>query len=101
MDRLQTGSAPLDEALADAELSSQFHEKLMKFGKQLSGKERTIFDERMVAEQPLTLQEIGDKYELTRERVRQLESQLTKKLRAFMARELPDFDGLSLAKPEK
>jgi RNA polymerase sigma-32 factor len=49
----------------------------------------------------LTLQEIGDKYDLTRERVRQLEAQLTKKLRDYMAKRLPDFGELSLEKPDK
>ena len=35
----------------------------------LTGKEKTIFEERMIAEQPLTLQEIGDKFlAWTRER---------------------------------
>ena len=87
--------------LADSQLKERFHEKLVTFGSALEGKERTIFDERMIAESPLTLQEIGDKYGLTRERVRQLEAQLTQKLRAYMARELPDFDELSLTKPDK
>ena len=49
----------------------------------------------------LTLQEIGNKYDLARERVRQLESQLTKKLRDYMAKSLPDFGELSLAKDKE
>ena len=101
LDRLPTTAAAADDVLAEAELKQRFHEKLLAFGAGLADKERTIFDERMIAEQPLTLQEIGDKYGLTRERVRQLEAQLTKKLRAYMARELPGFDELSLQKPEK
>ncbi len=101
IDRMPTGAIPIDDALADAELKDQFHEQLKAFGVGLTGKEKTIFEQRMIAEQPLTLQEIGDKYDLTRERVRQLESQLTKKLRAYIAQALPDFGELSLEKADK
>ena len=100
LDRLPSGGAAIDDALADTEVQEQFHEKLKAFGAELTGKEKTIFDERLVAEQPLTLQEIGDKYGLTRERVRQLEAQLTRKLRAYVAKELPEFENLSFEKPE-
>ncbi len=95
MERLPHVAVAVDDALADAEIKQRFHDKLLTFGQVLEGKERTIFDERMVAEQPLTLQEIGDKYGLTRERVRQLEAQLTRKLRAYMTRELPEIGELS------
>ncbi len=101
VDRMATGAIAIDDALADAEIKSQFHEQLKAFGVGLTGKEKTIFEERMIAEQPLTLQEIGDKYDLTRERVRQLEAQLTKKLRDYMAKNLPDFGELSLEKADK
>jgi RNA polymerase sigma-32 factor len=101
LDRIPTEGVAVDDALADAEIKEQFHEQLKAFGVGLTGKEKTIFEERMIAEQPLTLQEIGDKYGLTRERVRQLESQLTKRLRETMAKSLPDFQELSLEKGGK
>jgi RNA polymerase sigma-32 factor len=37
-----------------------------------------------VAEEPLTLQELGDEFGVSRERVRQLESRISGKLRAFL-----------------
>jgi RNA polymerase sigma-32 factor len=101
MDRLETHTRDAEEQLADREVQDQFNEKLKEFAKGLKDKEKVIFERRLLAEQPLTLQEIGDKYGLTRERVRQLEAQLTVKLRAYMARELPDFGELSLTKLEK
>jgi RNA polymerase sigma-32 factor len=101
IDRLPSDTPALDDALADAEIKGQFHDHLQEFGATLTGKEKTIFEERMIAEQPLTLQEIGDKFGLTRERVRQLESQLTKRLRESMAKNLPEFQELSLAKPKE
>jgi RNA polymerase sigma-32 factor len=101
LDRLEGHARDAEEQLADREIQDQFNDKLKGFAKGLKDKEKVIFEKRLLAEQPLTLQEIGDKYGLTRERVRQLEVQLTAKLRAYMARELPDFGELSLAKPAK
>ena len=54
-----------------------------------------IFTERLLAEQPLTLQEIGDKYGISRERVRQIEERLKKRLRAYLQDEMKDLrDGV-------
>ena len=49
------------------------------FRKTLVGKDKdlAIFDERLVADEPLTLQELGDRFGISRERVRQLEQRLT------------------------
>jgi RNA polymerase sigma-32 factor len=101
LDRLEAHTRDAEEQLADREVQDQFHRKLQAFAKGLKDKEKVIFEKRLLSEQPLTLQEIGDKYGLTRERVRQLEAQLTSKLRAYMAKELPDFRQLSVAKQEK
>ncbi len=101
LDRLATPAQPQDEQLADAELRTRFHEKLQGFAAQLKDKERYIFEKRLIAEEPLTLQEIGDQFKLTRERVRQIEAQLTRKLRAYIAEEMPDFGDISLAKLDK
>jgi RNA polymerase sigma-32 factor len=68
------------------------------FAAALKDRERFIFDRRLISETPMTLQEIGDRFGLTRERVRQIESRLTRKLRDFMAHELPDFGEISLSK---
>ena len=48
---------------------------------ELSEKESFIIKHRVMADVPLTLQEIGDKYNITRERARQIEKQALKKLR--------------------
>lgn len=101
LDRLAFSGVPQDEALGDAELRERFHEKLQGFAKKLKGRELFIFEKRLIAEEPLTLQEIGDKLKLTRERVRQIETELTASLRRYIDAELPDFGELSLAKQEK
>jgi RNA polymerase sigma-32 factor len=81
------------EALvADEELQSLLKEKLGEFRKTLVGKtkELAIFDERLVAEDPLTLQDLGDRFGISRERVRQLEQRLTIRLREFLQGEMGD-----------
>ena len=46
----------------------------------LSEKETYIIRHRVMADNPLTLQEIGDRYHITRERARQIEKQALRKL---------------------
>ncbi len=48
---------------------------------QLSDREKIILEERILADEPLTLQEIGEKYGITREAVRQMEARLMKKIK--------------------
>src|SRR5688572_29901964 len=67
---------PVDEALASDEIHELLAEKIHEFGRTLSGKEDVIFRERLMAEEPKTLQELGDQFGVTRERVRQIEKRL-------------------------
>jgi RNA polymerase sigma-32 factor len=78
--------------LADEEVQALLKEKLAEFRKTLTGKEKelAIFDERLVADEPLTLQELGDRFGISRERVRQLEQRLTSRLREFLRGEMGD-----------
>ena len=50
--------------------------------------------------EPMTLQQVGDKFGFTRERARQLEARLTDRLRDHLRRELPDFAELSVKRSE-
>ncbi len=95
-DRLPTHAQATDERLAQDELRKLLKEKLDQFGATLADREKLIFDQRLVAENPLTLQEIGDKYGISRERARQIESNVTRRLKAYLEKELPDFKDISL-----
>jgi RNA polymerase sigma-32 factor len=81
------------EALtADNELQGLLRDKLSTFRATLEGKDKelAIFDQRLVADEPLTLQELGDRFGISRERVRQLEQRLTGRLRDFLREEMGD-----------
>lgn len=73
-----------DVALAEGELSDLLSEKIHEFGKTLKGKEEIIFRERLMSEEPKTLQELGDQFGVSRERVRQLEKRLQGKIKAYL-----------------
>ena len=92
-DRMLSSSAPgAEERLGNEQLKALFREKLQEFAKTLEGKERYIFESRLSADEPLTLQEIGDKYGVSRERARQIEAALIKRMREYMREQIPDFD---------
>ncbi len=89
---LPSGAVPQDERLANAELKQLFRERLTEFAKTLKDKERFIFEKRLMSDEPMTLQEIGDQYGVSRERARQIEAGLIKKIQAYMREKIPDFD---------
>jgi len=92
-DRLLPSSAvAADEALGNKELRELFRNKLSKFSEALNEKDRFIFEKRLVADEPMTLQDIGAQYGVSRERARQLEAALMDRMRKYMREEIPDFD---------
>ena len=84
-----------DASMEAREMGDLVHSHLMTFRATLKGKDVLIFDKRMVAEEPLTLQELGDEFGISRERVRQLEARVTTKLREYLKQELGDAVGTS------
>ncbi|MFO0760163.1 MAG: RNA polymerase factor sigma-32 [Byssovorax sp.] len=82
-----------EASLEAREMGELVHDRLTHFRETLKGKDVIIFDKRMVAEEPLTLQELGDEFGISRERVRQLEARLTMKLRQYLKEELGDAVG--------
>ncbi|MBW1916460.1 MAG: RNA polymerase factor sigma-32 [Deltaproteobacteria bacterium] len=88
---LATPEPSAEEHLARQEMKDIFKDKLKQFRSGLKDKEKDILDLRLLAEKPLTLQEIGTRHQISRERVRQIEERLLNKLRQFMQEEIPDF----------
>jgi RNA polymerase sigma-32 factor len=82
-DFISDGQEPVDETLAKAEQDDILKQKLAEFAQGLKDREKKIFKERLLAELPVTLQEIADEYGITKERVRQIESRIVEKLKGF------------------
>lgn len=83
---LQKSSADmsLEDRLAHEEQIELLKEKIESIRPELSEREKIILDERILNEDPLTLQEIGEKHGITREAVRQMEARVLKKIKAKM-----------------
>ncbi len=82
----------VDEELSEYEGREILSRKLKEIRKTLTGKEADIFDNRIMAEQPLTLQKLGDKYHISRERVRQIQEKIIKKIKKRFKDEIPNFE---------
>jgi len=92
MDFLPASKELIDGKLEDNEIKSILYEKLKDFKKTLKDKELYIYQNRILAENPATLQEIGDKYGITRERTRQIEEKLLRKIKDFLKEEIPGIE---------
>ena len=84
--------ASAEEQLGDEELRSVFLSKVHEFAEGLDEREKRIVDARILAEEPKTLQELGEEFGVTRERVRQLEARLVARLREYLKANVVDFE---------
>ena len=82
----------IEEELIDTDRRKILKEKLEEFRKTLSGRDAYIFDNRIMADNPLTLQEIAEKYNISRERVRQVENRIIKRLNEWLKKQIPNFE---------
>jgi RNA polymerase sigma-32 factor len=81
-----------DDQISVVERRETLLENLQNFRETLSGKELDIFDNRIMAENPMTLQELGDKYKISRERVRQIQERIVKNIKAWLNENIPNFE---------
>jgi len=84
-----------EEQFADTQFRDLLRDKMAAFATNLKDKELVIYQERLLNEEPLTLREIGEKYGISRERVRQIEERLKKKLKTYLSKELKDVRDLA------
>jgi RNA polymerase sigma-32 factor len=84
LDLLTEGSVNQENALIAEQEKRILQVEVLDAMKRLNEKEAFVIKNRIMAESPLTLQEIGDHLNLSRERVRQIESEALKKLKREM-----------------
>ena len=94
LELMPSSNATPDQIAEGSEFSELLHAQLDEFRTTLSGKDVDIFDKRVVADEPLTLQELGDQFGVSRERVRQLEARLMGKLRDHLRENFGDAVGV-------
>lgn len=81
IDLLSENKESIEESYEREELLKILKKEVAFIEKGLNERDLFILHNRILAEEPLTLQDIGDKYKITRERARQIETSLLKKIR--------------------
>jgi RNA polymerase sigma-32 factor len=91
-DFLVSGVASAEDTVGDREMHRVFMQHVSEFAADLSPRDRQILDQRVLADEPRTLAELGVEFGVTRERVRQLEARLVNRLREYLRERVVDFD---------
>ncbi len=81
-----------EDQVAKKEIEDILHTKVKAFKKTLNERELDIFERRIFSDTPETLQEIGEIYDISRERVRQIENNILKKMKTYFKKDMPDFE---------
>jgi RNA polymerase sigma-32 factor len=81
----------VDDNLAKNEYRVIFEKKLNQFSKRFTDRELDILRERVLAEKPVVLQEIGDRHNISRERVRQIQKKIVENIKEWSRKEIPEF----------
>ena len=89
LDLLEDDRLDQEELFAQEEEKKIREQKVSNAMRRLSENEMYVIKNRIMADEPLTLQVIGDHLKLSRERVRQIESEALKKLKKEMNRSIP------------
>lgn len=91
MDYIPALGSGIEEVLGNNEISALVRDKLRSLIPSLSSKEQYILEHRLLTDEPVTLREIGDFFNITRERVRQIEARLLQKVRDHLVNNIKDF----------
>ena len=100
LDFLSSEATP-EQTVAEAHYQKAVGEKMREFGETLEGKDRVIYEQRLLAEDPKTLQEIGEMYGISRERVRQIEERLKRRLKEFLLADMKDIEDVEVSNPDR
>ncbi|MCF8096001.1 MAG: sigma-70 family RNA polymerase sigma factor [Desulfobacteraceae bacterium] len=85
----------IESQYSDREIDGLVNNKVCEFRKKIPHRECEILDMRIYSDSPMTLQSLGDRLSLSRERVRQLQTQIVDDLKVFLSNEIHDFEEFS------
>lgn len=94
MDSLEDDAPPVDEVIGEAQGMTLFRARLEEVIGKLSDREVIILKERVLSEEPKTLQELSEDFGLSKERVRQIEVKILYKIKGHLKKrpeEIADF----------
>ncbi len=90
MDRISSHQ-DVEEIVSEQHKFAVLSKMVKKFKAILDDRDRYIFDHRVIAEKPMTLQELGNRYHISRERVRQVENRIIKRFKTHLQENMADF----------
>jgi len=90
IDTLRLMEEGVDEKIARGEFRKMLEERLARFSATLDGRDLIIMTRRLTADEPETLQEIADRYGITREAVRVAEKKLIARLKQYLIESFGD-----------
>lgn len=80
-----------EEQASQSEFGGMVKDKLDAFAETLHDeRERMIWERRMVAQDPVSLSDLGDEFGVSKERIRQVEARIKKRLKQFLEQEMGD-----------
>ena len=89
---LKDSAIAIDEQLSREEQRVIFVQNLREFRKGLSKREADIFDNRIMAEDPTILKELGDKFHISKERVRQIQQRIIENITKWSKEQISNFE---------
>lgn len=72
----------VEEIVSERYKTAALVKKLNEFKESLDDRDLYIFDKRLISEEPMSLHQIGENWQISRERVRQVETRIVKKFKA-------------------
>jgi RNA polymerase sigma-32 factor len=96
---LMAASGPtVEEDVARRELQGKVKAAIDRFRHGLGDRDMAILDERLLSEEPVTLQVIGNRFGTTREAVRQAEMRLMARLKEHLMGEIGDLQSIRIGR---
>jgi RNA polymerase sigma-32 factor len=89
---LKDAGAGAEDRLSEEQRRQVFVKKLAEFRDRLTPREADIFENRIMGDNPPILQALGDKYNISRERVRQIQMGIIRDVEEWSKNEIPNFE---------
>ena len=85
---LPDSSENAEQIVVKQQFATALNQAVGQFKKNVNEKELAIIETRLFTEDPITLQEIADRFKVSRERVRQIEQRLKERLKVYLKEKL-------------
>lgn len=82
-----------EDLLSEKQEKRLVSESFQEFASTLNERERVIFEERLLGDEKVTLQDIAEKFSVSKERIRQIENRLRERLKEFLEERLGESAG--------